>query len=501
MKVPSKVTIVGGGMSGPLMAIFLARRGCEVEIYERRGDLRRGRVESGKSIKLTLAERGLSALGELGLVEAVKRFCVPLYGRAVHSGRGVVTFQPYGKDDREVIYSFSRNDLNRVLLDHAESYPNIRVHFHHRCVEIDKESAAAVFHDSASGRSRRTEADVLIGADGAFSIIRQQMQRGERADYRQDFLPWGYKEISLVPPAARPTALEKHALHVWPCGDHMMFALPNVDGTLNGVCVLPFEGEHSFAAVGNDEGRVRALFESEFGDALPYAPRLLDEWKSHPISEFVTTRTSYWHHKGKVVLLGDACHSVVPFYGQGMNAAFEDCSVLNACLGRHPGDWEATLAEYQALRKRNTDVLADLSTENFHELRDTVRRPIVTARKRTSIFLNRLFSSASVPLYTMISHSTLPYTECLERARRQDRIARWLGLDLVVGIVALHVRLRTALARRRLARQQEERRRAESHLPAPAVVPSREIQPEPVRPGLVSLEAGMQRGERTTENV
>jgi kynurenine 3-monooxygenase len=281
----------------------------------------------------------------------------------------------------------------------------------------------------------------------------------------------------------------------------MLFALPNVDGTFNGVCVLPFEGEHSFAAVGNDEGRVRALFESEFADALPYAPRLLEEWKSRPISEFVTTRTSYWHHKGKVVLLGDACHSVVPFYGQGMNAAFEDCSVLNVCLGRHLGDWEAIFAEYQALRKRNTDVLADLSTENFHELRDTVRRPIVTARKRTSIFLNRLFSSASVPLYTMISHSTMPYAECLERARRQDRIARWLGLDLVVGVVALHVRLRTALARRLLARQQEERLRAEGQLPAPAAVPSHKIQPEPVPPGLVSLEAGMQRAERTTENV
>jgi kynurenine 3-monooxygenase len=452
MPSPGKVTIVGAGLCGPLLAAYLARRGFEVAVYELRGDLRREAVEGGKSIKLTLAERGLAALAELGLAAAVKKFCVALYGRAVHDGRGVVSHIPYGKNDREVIYSFSRDDLNAALLDHAETFPNVKLEFHQRCVRVDKRRAAAVLENTVTGKTTLAEGDVLIGADGAFSVVRQQMQRGERADFRQDFLAWGYKEISIAAPAPGQRALERHALHVWPNGDYMLFGLPNVDGSFNGVCVLPFTGKHSFAAM-RSEGDVVALFSERFGDVMPLMPRLLEQFTSRQTSEFITIRTSQWHYQGKVALIGDACHSVVPFYGQGMNAGFEDCSVLDGCIARHGGDWEATFAEYQALRKPNTDVLAELSIANFHELRDTVRRPIVAARKRTSIFLNRLLSSASVPLYTMISHSTLPYAECLRRARRQERIARCLGLDLVVGAVALYVYLRQALASRRAARR------------------------------------------------
>jgi kynurenine 3-monooxygenase len=446
----TKITIVGAGMSGPLLAIYLARRGFEVDVYERRGDLRREHVDAGKSIKLTLAERGLHALREVGLEDEVKRTCcIPLRGRAVHSGNGPVAFIPYGKDDREVIYSFSRTDLNRVLLDHADTWPNIRIHFHKKLLEIDKETASAVFRDDRTGAVERVEAGFIVGADGAFSTVRQQMQRGERADFRQDFLPWGYKELSIVAAPDGTHQMEKHALHIWPCGDHMLFALPNMDGSFNGVCTLPFEGEHGFNAIRSDED-VLALFRTYFGDALPFMPNLLQEFATRRVSEFLTIRTSRWHHKGKVVLVGDAVHTVVPFYGQGMNAAFEDCSILNQCIDRHAaGDWEAVFTEYQALRKCHTDVLAELSVSNFHELRDTVRRPIVAARKRTSIFLNRLLGQHSIPLYTMVSHSNMPYADCVARAHRQDWIARFLGLDLVVGAVALGVRLRAALARRR----------------------------------------------------
>jgi kynurenine 3-monooxygenase len=449
----SKVTIVGGGMTGPLLAIYLARRGYEVDVYERRGDMRREPVEAGKSIKLTLAERGLHALRELGLEEKVlAECCIPLRGRAVHSGDGAVAFIPYGKDEHEVIYSFSRTDLNKVLLDATGAYPNIRLHFHKRCQEIDRETAAATFRDDRTGEVERIEADFLVGADGAFSTVRQKMQYGERADYRQDFLRWGYKEISIVAAADGTHQMEKHALHIWPCGDHMLFALPNLDGSFNGVCTLPFEGEHGFDSIHTDE-EVLALFRTYFGDALPFMPDLLAEYSARKVSEFLTIRTSRWHHKGKVVLVGDAVHTVVPFYGQGMNAGFEDCSILARCLDRHGEDRLAAFTEYQSLRKCHTDVLADLSVSNFHELRDTVRRPIVAARKRTSIFLNRLLGQHSIPLYTMISHSNLPYAECVERARRQDRIARFFGLDLVAGIVSLTVRVRAALAARRARRQ------------------------------------------------
>jgi kynurenine 3-monooxygenase len=373
-------------------------------------------------------------------------------GRVVHSGQGPVSFIPYGKDDQEVIYSFSRTALNSLLLDHAERQDGIRLHFHEKCVDLDKGTAAAVFQNDRTGQTTRVEAEVLMGADGAFSTVRQRLQRGERADYRQDFLAWGYKELTFVAGPGGCHQMEKHGLHIWPCGDHMLFALPNLDGSFSGVCILPFQGKNSFASIRSDED-VLALFRAHFGDALPLIPDLLTEFATHRVCEFLTLRTSQWHYKGKVVLLGDAAHSVVPFYGQGMNAAFEDCSVLAGCIDRHPGAWETAFAEYQALRKPNTDVLGDLSIENFHELRDTVRRPIVEARKRTSIFLNRLFAQHSIPLYTMVSHSTLPYADCLARARRQDRIARWLGLDLVVGAVTLWVQLRTAIARRRARRE------------------------------------------------
>jgi kynurenine 3-monooxygenase len=448
-----KITIVGAGLCGSLLGIFLARRGWEVQLFDLRGDLRREPAEPGRSIKLTLAERGLAALAELGLAEHVKRhICVPLRGRAIHNGAGAVVAQPYGKDESEVIHSFSRNDLNSFLLDRAEAEPNLSLRFHQRCVDIDKESATAVFRDARTGVEGQVTADVLVGSDGAFSAVRRLMMVRERIDYHQEFLPWGYKELTIEATAEGLPPMDRHALHVWPCGDHMLFALPNIDGSLCGVCTLPFEGRHSFTSLQSDDA-VETMFNTHFADLLPFMPNALQEFQSRPISELVTIRTSRWHHKGKILLIGDAAHSVVPFYGQGMNAGFEDCAVLNRLIDRRgTGDWQSLFAEFQALRKPNTDILAQLSVDNFHELRDTVRRPIVTARKRTSIFLNRLFGQHSVPLYTMISHSTMPYAEAVERHRRQERIARCLGLDLVVGAVSLQVRLRSALARRRAGR-------------------------------------------------
>lgn len=448
-----RITIVGAGLCGSLLGIFLARRGWEVQLFELRGDLRREPVEPGRSIKLTLAERGLAALSELGLAEHVKKhICVPLRGRAVHSGTGTVVYQPYGKDDHEVIHSFSRNDLNSFLLDTAEAEPNLRIHFHHRCVDIEKENAAATFQDSRTGEQVRVQADILIGSDGAFSAVRRMMMVRERVDFHQEFLAWGYKELTVEATAGDLPPMDRHALHIWPCGDHLLFALPNIDGSLCGVCTLPFEGPYSFGAMQSDPD-VETMFRTHFADAIPFMPDALAEFRSRPISELVTIRTSRWHHKGKVLLIGDAAHSVVPFYGQGMNSGFEDCMILNRLIDRRgTGDWQALFAEFQALRKPNTDVLAQLSIDNFHELRDTARRPVVTARKRTSIFLNRLFRQHSVPIYTMISHTTMPYAEAVERHKRQERIARWLGLDLLVGAVSLNVRLRTLLAQRRAAR-------------------------------------------------
>jgi kynurenine 3-monooxygenase len=247
-----RITIVGAGLGGSLLAIYLARRGWDIQIFELRGDLRREPAEAGRSIKLTLAERGLAALSELGFADHVKKhICVPLRGRAIHGGSGTVTYQPYGKDDQEVIHSFSRNDLNSFLLDAAEEMPNLRIHFHQRCMDIEKESATATFRDTRTDVESRVEADILIGADGAFSAVRRMMMVRERVDFHQEFLPWGYKELTIEATAEGLPPMDRHALHVWPCGDHMLFALPNIDGSLCGVCTLPFEGPYSFESIEN----------------------------------------------------------------------------------------------------------------------------------------------------------------------------------------------------------------------------------------------------------
>jgi kynurenine 3-monooxygenase len=260
------------------------------------------------------------------------------------------------------------------------------------------------------------------------------MHYAERADYQQEFLEWGYKELTLPARADGRSAVELNALHVWPRGHCLIVTHPNLNGSHTCTLFLPFEGHDSFASIATGDD-VLALFQKYFPDLVPMMPGLVEEWMSHPTGTLITTRTAPWHHRGRVVLVGDACHAVYPFYGQGMNAAFEDCSVLDRCIGAHPGDFEAAFAAYQAARKPHTDTLAELSKENFVELRQRVRSPLFMARKKADIVLNRLFPRAWLPLYTMISHTTMPYGDALARARTQDRLLGWLALG--AGIVLM----------------------------------------------------------------
>lgn len=440
-----RVTIVGAGLSGSLMAIFLARRGCEVDVYEARGDLRREAVVGGRSINLTISTRGLEVMRRVGLRDRViGDLCTTLHSRGIHDRAGATTYMPYGVRPHEVLHSVSRAELTGFLLDAAETEPGVRLHFNQRCVALEKATATVTFLDERTGEQQDVVADLVVGADGVQSAIRCEMQRGEFVDFSQHYVPWRYKELTIDTGAAGQEALDRHSLHVWPRGDFMMFALPNRSSRLNGVCVLPTHGSNSVEELKTPE-EVRAFFEANFPDVVPLMPRLVEEFLERPASGFSTIRTSCWHHKGTVVLIGDACHGVIPFYGQGMNAAFEDCVVLDECLAEHWRDWPSALKEYQCRRRVHTDVLADLSIANFAELRDTALRPSLAARKQVSRIAHRVLGDRAAPLYSLVSHSTTPYADCVRIASGRDHLARLLGVDLAVAAIVGHGAVKRAI--------------------------------------------------------
>ncbi|MEG3790980.1 NAD(P)/FAD-dependent oxidoreductase [Lysobacter sp. CCNWLW3] len=429
----ARVAIVGGGLAGSLLALRLAALGHGVDVYERRPDPRVSGAEGGRSINLGLSKRGIQALTEAELIDAVMPTSVTMAGRVIHAPDGSTRYQPYGKDRGEVLHSIDRNELNRLLLDRAERHPQVRLHFGHRLVAADK--AARELEFDTGGATLKVRPDWVVGADGAFSRTRQEMQRGERADYHQEYLEWGYKELTLKPLADGSSAIELEALHVWPRSHGLFVSHPNRDGSHTLTLFLPFEGPDSFATT-RSEDEVRALFATYFPDLLPLLPQLVEEWMAHPVGALVTTRTAPWSREDWMVLVGDACHAVYPFYGQGMNSAFEDCSALMAALARHPGRRADAFADYERSRRPHTDTLAELSKANFVELRQKVQSPWFLARKRLDVALNRLLPHSWLPLYTMIAHTTMPYGDALARARRQERILVGAGAG-ALAVVAV----------------------------------------------------------------
>jgi len=447
-----KITIVGGGMGGSLMAIFLARRGYDVEIYERRPDIRRNEAERGRSINLTLAKRGLNVLEEVGIDrDELMRLTVPLKGRMIHTAKGKLKYSPYGQHEDEVIYSIMRNDLNILLMNLSESYPNVKYFFRRRCTGLDKRTGVAEFLNEDTDEKSQVQSEIIIGADGTFSTVRQSMQRGVRSNYKQEFLDSGYKELKIPPRLDGSCLLDRNVLHVWPRGDYLLLAMANMNNSLTVTCILPFYGETSLDSL-THKSDVNAFFENYFSDALPLCPALVDDFVNGQAAALLTTSTSHWYHDDRVVLLGDAVHTMTPFYGQGMNAAFEDCLVLNQCIGRHPNDWQAVFGEYQSLRKPHTDAIGELSVKNFIELRDKVRLPIVAVHKKIDFIMHRLFPTKWVPLYTMISHTAMPYADAVEKARRQDRVFKWLGVDALCQLGSAFFSLRLKIIKRRTIR-------------------------------------------------
>ncbi|MFZ3375495.1 MAG: NAD(P)/FAD-dependent oxidoreductase [Chthoniobacterales bacterium] len=418
----AKFVLIGSGLAGGLLAAYLGRRGYEVDLYERRADPREGNIIGGRSINLALSTRGIHALAQLGIADEVLKHAIPMRGRMIHpAGAGANTiFAPYDVDPNKHINSIGRAALNTTVIEAAQRYPTVRVHFNHRCTDVDL--TEAVCHLETEHSPVTARGDAVIGVDGAFSAVRSSMQRRlADFDYDESYLPHGYKELTIPPGPNSAWQMEKEALHIWPRKSFMMIALPNPDGSFTCTLFWEFEGPRSFDTTKTDD-QVRRFFDEEFPDAVPLMPTLLEDFQQNPTGSLVTIRCAPWFYKDKVALVGDAAHAVVPFYGQGMNAAFEDCVVLDECLKEFPDNRERAFAEYFSRRKENADALADLAVENFIERRDKPASRTFRAKKKLDHLLEAALPGIYLPLYTMVTFTRTPYAEAARRARRQDRI-------------------------------------------------------------------------------
>jgi kynurenine 3-monooxygenase len=438
-----ETVVVGAGLAGALFACYLGRAGRRVAVFEKRPDPRLVSVERGRSINLALSVRGIHALREVGLADAVLRDSVLMRGRMIHARDGALTFQPYGKDDDEALHSVSRAGLNRLLVEAAAQQESVRLHFNHRCTGLNDDGSRVEFLDDKQVPVA-IAADAVLGADGAYSAVRSWMQKREGFNYQQEYLSHGYKELTIPAGAGGTYRIEKHALHIWPRGSFMMIALPNLDGSFTCTLFWPFEGPNSFAAL-RTETDVLKFFHDQFPDAVPLIPGLAADFLASPTGALVTIRCQPWR-VGRAVLIGDGCHAVVPFLGQGMNAAFEDCTVLHECLLETKWDWDRAAERYESLRKRHTDVLADLCVANFVEMRDRVASPLFVLGKRLAVLLHRLFPRWYLPLYTMIEFTRIPYADAVRRARAQNVIVALITLTVVCLLVVIAVLLSRTLA-------------------------------------------------------
>ena len=442
----AKFVLIGSGLAGGLLAAYLGRRGYDVDLYERRADPREGNIVGGRSINLAISTRGIHALEQLGMADEALHHAIPMRGRMIHDKSGALHFSPYDVDPKNCINSIGRGALNAAVIEAAQRYPNVRVYFNHRCTDVELDGAVAHLEktdgavesavSAANPKIMAAHGDAVIGVDGAFSAVRQSMQMQiNRFEYDESYLAHGYKELTIPPAPDGSWRMEKNALHIWPRKSFMMIALPNPDGSFTCTLFWEFEGPRSFATTKTDDG-VRRFFDEEFPDAVPLMPTLLEDFRENPTGSLVTIRCAPWYYKDKVALVGDAAHAVVPFYGQGMNAAFEDCVVLDECLEEFPENRERAFGEYFSRRKVNADALADLAIGNFIEMRDKTASKTFRSKKKLDHFLEAALPGIYLPLYTMVTFTRIPYATAAKRARTQDAIV-YTALIAIVLIMAL----------------------------------------------------------------
>ncbi|RMD98700.1 MAG: FAD-dependent monooxygenase [Bacteroidetes bacterium] len=411
MSQKKKATIVGAGLVGALWSVILAKRGYEVDVYEMRPDFREAGYIGGRSINLALSERGWKAAEIAGIREEIEKVAIPMPGRMIHNLDGETVFQPYGEKG-QAIYSVSRGGLNIALVNIADSFEQVRFHFRQKCQGLDLTTNTLSFEDLNTKASYKVEESLVFGTDGAFSAVRTSLQKVPGFNYCQQYLEHGYKELSIP---ARPDgshAMHTNALHIWPRGQFMLIALPNLDGSFTCTLFLPFKGEESFENL-KSKDQILRFFNKYFPDAVPLMPTLIEDFEENPTSYLATIRCSPWHYRRRTLLIGDASHAIVPFYGQGMNAGFEDCTILDSLMDKYDEDWDAIIEEFNANRIEDANAIADLALMNFIEMRDKVADPKFLLWKKIEQHLHQKFPDEFQSVYSMVSFSHIPYSKAL----------------------------------------------------------------------------------------
>jgi len=432
------ISVMGSGLVGAMIAVILNRKGNNVTVYEKRPDLRKVKWEDGRTINLALSERGWNALRVLGLEEKVKKIAIPMPGRMIHDINDKTIFQPYGKEN-EAIYSVSRGMLNELIMDIAE-LEGVKFVFEQKCQHVDLEHCIIYLNNIDTDEQQAIKSDIIVGADGVFSIVRSMMQRTNRFNYNQQYIEHGYKELTIPANNLNNWKIEKNALHIWPRGNFMFIALPNTDGTFTGTLFFPYEGDISFDKL-KTEKEIQQFFEEYFPDVIKLNPEIVKEYLKNPTCSLVNISCYPWVYKDNIFLIGDAAHGIVPFYGQGMNAGFEDCVILNDLLEENTSNWHETLIKYQSLRKINADAIAELALGNFIEMRDKVSDERFLLRKKIEAHIHANYPILWVPLYTMIAfHHDISYSEAQQIGIKHDEVMKkimnienieniWEGLD------------------------------------------------------------------------
>ncbi len=416
----NKITVVGAGLVGSLLSIYLAKKGHKVSVFEKRSDMRKGGAIAGRSINLALSDRGWRGLARVGIADDIKKIAIPMYGRYIHLANGTIDYQPYGTAE-QAIYSVSRSSINMRLMDLAEAQPNVQLHFDKTCTNIDKKNTTLNF-TNLNGITETVASDFIFGADGAYSAVRTQLQlHSDRFNYNQYYIDCGYKELCIPVKADGTHMLEKNALHIWPRGQFMLIALPNIDGSFTCTLFLQLDGNTSFDAL-NSKEKIQTFFKTQFPDAFEIMPTLIHDFETNPTSSLVTVKCTPWVFNNNIALIGDAAHAIVPFYGQGMNCGFEDCVVLNELIEKH-GLNAACLQEYETLRKPDGDAIADLAIANFIEMRDKTADKNFILQKKIEAKISTKYPKLWTPLYTMVTYSPeIRYSEALQRGQKQQQI-------------------------------------------------------------------------------